>query len=232
MRPHAPLLSVHISDFIKPHEDPIKSHTPLTQNASSAVLYNITTTAEDHGESYVVQRRFQAFYTFRKTLLQESQRCSSCLDFSTKLNAIPFPIRNVLHCAFPPHTKALKHRSVALTYFLRELVEITSTVGRKCAMNGTYLCNAVGMFLGVKSLMRFTLSKTDCAALQATRDKILFVRKNSSFNIANAFTPSMDPENVKESRGFRKRSTSTPMPHSPFEWNSDIPDAAQLPMAS
>ena len=190
----SPYLSVQIRDF-----QPEKSAAPKRLLHSGPVRYTIETSCEESGDIFCVRRRFNDFYIIRKALLAECRQCKTCQEYSKKLRAIPFPTR--LPCL--SKEKQQRQRSVQLTTFLRELVELTSTVGSQCRMNGTYLCNTVGMFLGLKSLLRFALSKTDCEAVARTR----MLRRQTS-----QMFPKLQRANSAPPRpSLRFRSVSSPM---------------------
>lgn len=190
----SPALSVQISDSSR---DEIKMGT---ETSRCVMLYTIETSCEEYPTTIAVRRRFHDFYTIRKQLLRECKQCHTCKEFSTKLKALPFPKRVPML-----FQHQIQQRKVDLTYFLRGLVELASTTGIKCRMNGTYLCNTIGMFLGMKSMLRFALSQTDCDALKEHR-RLSMIQKVPSFR---RFSSAKDE--LPERPSLRHRSISTPV---------------------
>ena len=201
------MLSVQVLRFAL--GDKHKQQAPVSPNSprgtNKVMWYTIETTCEDSPEAFVVRRRFQDFYTIRKRLLQESKQCATCHEFCTKLKALRFPKRVPI-----VFDHQLEQRKTDLTFFLRELVNLAATTGIKCRMNGTYLCNAIGMFLGMKSLLRFSLSQTDCDALRQRR---LTLTKTPSLRRFSSFareTKSPSAAEATPQPRLRHRSVSTP----------------------
>ncbi len=119
------------------------------------IFYDIETVCASSGNRCSVKRRFHDFYLIRKHLLQDSScpQCPSCLGYVRELKAIHFPSR----FGHLPYSKRLiRERQARLLVFVTELVKLTATVGKKCRVNGAYVCKTVGRFLGFKSTL-FTM---------------------------------------------------------------------------
>lgn len=136
------------------------------------IFYDIETVCASSGNRCHVKRRFHDFYLIRKHLLQDSScpQCPSCLGYIRELKAIHFPSR-FGHLAFFSKRLLIRERQTRLLVFVAELVKLTATVGKKCRMNGAYVCKTLGRFLGFKSTlltMYFSLRFTRIQAMDSS----------------------------------------------------------------